>query len=240
MRWEIQLAGDPADLRMLSKSLNKPELLVSEENGQFALRSTEFESLDSTDAVRNKARELITAMSGCARLFLETSQPIEVGAVTEIGKDGARNIFVSPEPAILRLRSTVSVVIKHSDGTIETRRPTDPVPALIKAALQHEVVARALRLRNVGTLEWVDLYRLYEVIESDVPRKNIESKGWATKNQIDRFKHTANSQKAVGDKARHGKDPYSPPKNPMSLSEARTLIDNLLKAWLQKKANSNV
>jgi hypothetical protein len=66
----------------------------------------------------------------------------------------------------------------------------------------------------------------------------MKTKGWVTNRQVDRFKRTANSQKAIGDKARHGKDPYEPPTEPLSLSEARALIDGLLKVWLDEKVNS--
>ena len=240
MKWEIQLNGDPADLTMLSNSFNGPDISISEVNGQFVLRSTQFAPLQTADSVRNKAQEIVTAVSGTARLLLGTSQPIEMGAVFMVREGGGRNVFVSPPPATLRLRGTLaSLVVKRADGTVETHYPTEPGPGWVQVALQQEVVARALRLRNAGALEWVDLYRLYEVIESDVPTRTIQAKSWVTSGQIERFKRTANSQKAIGDKARHGKDPYEPPQNPMSLLEARGLIDSVLKAWLREKAGGS-
>ena len=241
MKWEVQLTGDPADLTMLSHSFSEPDMAISDANGQFVLRSTQFEPLQTADTVRNKAQEIVTAVSGTARLLLGTSQPVGVGAVFAVREDGGRNVFVLASPATLRLRGTLaSLVVKRADGTVETHYPTEPGPGWVKVALQQEVVARALRLRNTGTLEWVDLYRLYEVIESDVPARAIQAKGWVTSSQIERFKRTANSQKAIGDKARHGKDPYEPPQNSMSLSEARGLIDSVLKAWLREKAGGSV
>jgi hypothetical protein len=225
---------------MLSHSFNDPDMSISDTNGQFVLRSTQFEPLQTADAVRNKAQEIATAVSGTARLLLGTSQAIAVGAVFMVREDGRRNIFVSLSPATVRLRGALaSLVVKRADGTVETHYPTEPGPGWVQVALQQEVVARALRLRNTGILEWVDLYRLYEVIESDVPARAIQAKGWVTSGQIERFKRTANSQKAIGDKARHGKDPYEPPQNPMSLSEARGLIDSVLKAWLGEKAGGS-
>jgi hypothetical protein len=241
MKWEVQLTGDAADLRMLNKSFNEPDVSISEASGQFVLRSTEFDLLCTSRAVRNKAQEIVTAISSTARLLLGAHQPIELGAVFEVQEDGRRYTFIFPAPATLRLRGTLfSIVIKRADGTEETHYPAEPGPHWVKAALQHEVVARALRLRDIGDLEWVDLYRLYEVIASDVPAREMQEKAWVLGRQIDLFKRTANSQKAIGDKARHGKDPYDPPKNPMSLSEARALIDSVLKAWLREKASGSI
>jgi len=239
MKWEIQLTGDSADLKMLSQSFNQPDLSVSEESGQFVLRSTQVDLLDTADAVRNKARDLVTAMSGVARLLRGACQPIEVGAVAQFRDDGTKHRFISPSPATFRLRGMpASLIVKRTVGTVETHHPVDPGPNWVKAALQDEVVARALRIRNAGDLEWVDIYKLYEVIESDISLAKMKTKGWVTNRQVDRFKRTANSQKAIGDKARHGRDPYEPPTDPLSLSEARALIDSLIKVWLDEKVNS--
>ncbi len=76
----------------------------------------------------------------------------------------------------------------------------------------------------------------------DAGKKQIEQ--W-TKDKISQFTHTANSQSALGDDARHGVDRNDPPKEPMSLSEADALIRNLLQKWLQwkceeQKQNSKV
>jgi hypothetical protein len=225
---------------MLSHSFNDPDMSISDANGQLVLRSTQFELLQTADAMRNQAQEIATAVSGTARLLLGTSQPVEVGAVFAVREDGRRNVFVSPQPATIRLRGALaSRVGKGAAGTVATHYPTEPGPGWVQVALQQEVVARALRLRNAGLLEWVDLYRLYEVIEADVPARALQAKGWVTSGQIERFKRTANSPKAIGDKARHGKAPYEPPQNPMSLSEARGLIDSVLKAWLREKAGGS-
>ena len=87
------------------------------------------------------------------------------------------------------------------------------------------------------TLDWVDLYRIYEVIESDMGRSVILAKRWATNADIKLFKHTANSVAATGDQARHGKETSTPPVKPLTLSEARALVDTLLRAWLAHKAS---
>ena len=236
MKWEVQLAGDAGDLKKLGRALNKEDISVSEENDQFVLRSLHFETLETADAVRHKAQELVTALSGIVRLLLGSPRPIRIGTIRQIIGNGSR-VFVVSGSATLKLRvGEPTVVIHRFGGSIEANRPMDPAPTWVNLALQHEVVARALRLRNADDLEWVDLYRLYEVIESDTPLTNMEAKGWITGRQVRRFKRTANSQKIVGDKARHGKDPYDPPKDPMTFSEARSMVDNLIKVWLRDKA----
>jgi hypothetical protein len=102
--------------------------------------------------------------------------------------------------------------------------------------MRNPVIAKALRLRNSDDLDWVDLYRLYEVIKSDVGRL-IHQLGWARHDELQRFSHTANSVAATGDKGRHGVERSRPPSKPVSLSDARELIDRILLAWLAYKKN---
>jgi len=101
---------------------------------------------------------------------------------------------------------------------------------------QDQVVAKALRLRNADNLDWVDLYRLYELIENDVGRP-MHQLGWASRSELDRFARTANSVAAAGDKARHGVERTHPPRKPMTFSHARELIDRIMKAWLGWKVS---
>jgi len=53
--------------------------------------------------------------------------------------------------------------------------------------------------------------------------------------RISNFKQIANSVSVAGDAARHGKEPYAPPRSPMLLPEAESLIAQLPKNWLRSK-----
>ena len=75
---------------------------------------------------------------------------------------------------------------------------------------------------------------MFEIVQSDVGGKIIKA-GWATKAEVERFTHTADSAVAVGDDARHGHEKFQPPKKPMSLADAKDLITRILKSWLDSK-----
>ena len=62
----------------------------------------------------------------------------------------------------------------------------------------------------------------------------LENKKWIQKDLIKSFTGTAQSYEEIGIEARHGKD-IPPPKNPMTLTEAKTLIINLARDWLRSK-----
>ncbi|MCA9473456.1 MAG: hypothetical protein MRJ96_11920 [Nitrospirales bacterium] len=238
MSWEVEILGDETVLRALGKALEDQEWIIMEKDGHFVLTGPVFTKFTDAESVREHGKKIIQSLSGMARLLLGTEKKISPGAVFEITENGGKNIFITPDPVVLKLSASmaVSAIVISKDGKIiEESRPADPAPAILKKSLAHEVVERALRLRNEDDLDWVKLYRLFEVIESDVPIDVMVANGWASRNKISLFKQTANSQKALGDQARHGKDPCLPPPKPMKISEAREMIDALLKKWLLGK-----
>ena len=89
--------------------------------------------------------------------------------------------------------------------------------------------ARALRLFNRG--DWGSLYKIFEIIYRDVGLKVYDDE-WLQESQIRLFKCTANNLRAIGDEARHAREDWDPPGKPMSLPEARKLIQALLKRWI--------
>lgn len=236
MKWEVDVLGDQTDLRLLQKAFFSDEFYLSEENGKFVLRSRAFEDLNDADAVRARAVELVASLSGASRALLGAQQSLNVGGATLVREDGTRNYFLVVHPSTIRMRGMpVSLRITRADGTVEEHHPADPVRDWIDVAVKNPAVAKALRLRDSGGLDWVELYRLYEVIESDTPQSEIVRNAWATKAEIRRFKYTANSPAALGDQARHGKERSLPPIDPMDLSCARSLIGRILERWISSK-----
>ena len=109
------------------------------------------------------------------------------------------------------------------------------IAAAVKSAMLDTKVNKALRLFG-SARDWVDLYRVFEVIESDVGgEKGLVSRGWITRKLASLFTSTANNPAAIGDAARHGHSNQPPPARPMTLTEARELIRRLLESWLQTK-----
>jgi hypothetical protein len=58
MSWEVQLLGDPIDLRMLADSFTSTECQVIQSGNEYMLRADQFELLDGAASVRQRAIEL--------------------------------------------------------------------------------------------------------------------------------------------------------------------------------------
>lgn len=237
MGWEVPLTGDAADLQMLARSFTSGQFIISERGDSFVLASPEFEDLADAAKIRDRAAQFIVLLNGAARLGLETRMPVGIGGVYLQRPDGKRDAFVFLEPIAATARALPpSLTITRLDGSRETFHPADPVRDWVGLAAADEGVARVLELLAGGVCDWVNLYRIFEVVEADVGGvDNIASRGWASKTAIREFKHTANSPGALGKDARHGKETTQPPRKPMPLTEARTLILGIVNPWLRSK-----
>jgi hypothetical protein len=234
MAWEVQLVGDSTDLRLLSDSLASGDPRIVLRDGAFFIRSTAFDQAATAGAAREMARPIAESLSGVAALLLGARTSIELGNVVRVGPDGSpQHMFLIGAPAEAYARALPGVLImSHADGRQEVHRPADLAPQWLAKAATNLVVAKALRLRQRHPLDWVGLYRLLEVIYDSVPASIIASRGWASKAALGRFEHTANSVGAVGDEARHGLERTQPPARPMTLREARLLVDSIVRSWL--------
>ena len=237
MVWMVKLAGDTSDLGALGQSLAGSDINISHDGQDYFLTSDRFAPGDESADVRQKAEDIIAVLNGASRLALDATQPIRLGAVYRRREDGRRDIFLFPEPLLIRFRAvSPTVKVSHPDGTLEEFHPADPVKQWATLALSNDAVADVFRILAAGTLDWVSLYRIFEIIREDVgDLDSIASKGWPTLASMKLFKHTANSPAAVGRDARHGAQTTQPPTKPMTISKARALINSIIHAWLRAK-----
>lgn len=87
-----------------------------------------------------------------------------------------------------------------------------------------------------SSLSWMELYKVYEIVrESGVLHIAAQAAGLVP-SDVKRFTHTANHPEASGDDGRHARSQQRPPRNPMSIEQARDLVSRLVRAWLDSLA----
>lgn len=230
--WSVQLSGDRFDLEDFPKWFTTPDLQVVEGSDGYYLRSELLGAIEDADQVRASARELLESLVGAAKLYRPSLGAIGLNAVVKEGENERRHVYVYLSGAI-QMRSKVSTAKLTINGKEET--PQIPRPALWAAiAKDDEKVRQALRFWVKGSENWADLYKVHEVIESDVGDA-IYTNGWASKIEVTRFTRTANSVEALGDQARHAKKYAESPPKPMTIQEAKRLIKRLLEKWIDSK-----
>ncbi|MBE0415062.1 MAG: hypothetical protein IBX36_00770 [Dehalococcoidia bacterium] len=234
-KWLVRLKGEKFDLEDLPRLLHSPELAVSEENGFYYLQSSEFESLTSSDEVRKRGIDLIDKLNGAAKLYRGNFQDVSEDGITHVEDDGRCHRYVYLEGTVTgrgKLRANATVI--SPDGTEKKVDQPTNLETWIGIANKYKPVADALHFFRQHS--WVNLYKVYEIIRDDVGGENaIIAQHRVSKGKLKRFKQTAQSRAALGDYARHASKKYKPPAQLMSLSEAKSMIKDILINWMQTK-----
>jgi len=241
MCWEITLSGDPDDLDSLCQSLNEGLVKLLRQGKQFLLSSDELNAIEDVQAARALAVRLIEQISGAARHCIQSCTPIRFAGLARRRPDGSRQIFLFAESIICTSTAgPITVVLRHADGSEEVHRSADAVRELLEIARHDRNVATVLSLQSEGKTDWVNLFRIYEVVEDDCQgQMGIQRRRWASRNETSLFCQTAQSRGAIGNEARHAKETKPPPVNPMSHDHAKTLIARIVDAWLQSKRSES-
>ncbi len=239
--WEVSLQGRDSDLRYLARHFASAPIIVtqSDSDSAFVLRLEAFGACKESTEVLALAERQIVVLSGILRFVRASSEPIRAGAVFR-RRGGGRDVFVHVRD-VLRVRLEMGepvVTVTDANGNVVSA-PEVPAPAVRIAALcvDDSSVEKVMRLHAAPDARtWVGLYRIFEVIESDVGGQAVlGQKSWGPATDRDRFKRSANSVTVAGDHARHGKEKTLPPKAPMSLEEAGIYVDGLVRGWLASK-----
>lgn len=232
MDWKLQLEGHERGLEQLSEAFDEdPE--VFEEDGEYYLWSSRFEHVDKSGEVQDVGENIVKTIRHLGELDSLRVQDLDTTCVVEIQEDGSEHRIVH---ASATMTATATASARASVDGEELRPRAESTYEHTQLALKDAKVQKLIDLRDNGD-HWVNLYRIYEYIQSNIDSEdNITEQGWWSKAEKDRFKQTANSPEAIGHEARHHGDGGSPaPSNPLSHTEAKSLIDSLTADWLKHR-----
>ncbi len=254
VRWKLHLTGRSEELQALAKMFGPrdgpPRVQVWFEGERCYLHAPEFEAMVDARAVLERGEVLVGRLNGLAFLKFGSFRPVETGTLVEpTPAGGGGNILIPTQPMVLHVPTTT--LLAYLDYTPNRPPAMNAVVGPIVAGLPPTEewvgvpddcapdVDDALDLLTVGARsnDWRVLYLVYEIIEAHVGQPSkIQQLGWATVDEIRRFKETANSRRVLGTKARHGHRKSRTPKRPMTPRAARELVHRLLLAWMRSQA----
>jgi hypothetical protein len=183
-----------------------------------------LENLSHAAQVLERAHAMLGTINGYFRTVHPNWQPLFACGVSRIEDDRPRTQFVLPLPLQVTTIVLEPTLLKEGDPP--------PEPQDLAYMIDDPELSRVLRLYSLQPLDWVNMYRIYESIRAtDRPLlQRCVSAG-----DQSRFTHTANSPAAAGDNARHGRLSGTPPSNPMSENDARSMIAKLVEAYCRKR-----
>lgn len=235
MKWKVRLAGNELGLESLAESfIDNPEVFKEDDN--FFLWSSQFKEVDKEGEVRNTAEEIVCTIRNLGAKDSLRTEDLQVAHVHKIRDDGTEHVSVQAEDATVTVEvGPTRVTTTDEEGNKMVHRPADRTYQLTQLAAEDEKTRELVSLLDKGD-NWVNFYRIYEFIQESIDAdENIVERGWWSSSEKDRFKQTANSRDAIGDDARHGQNRIPAPDDPMNYSEAKALIDSLVRSWLEHR-----
>jgi len=216
------------DLENLAAVLGQGDHRVSADEGVFWLRSIELDQLlGDPEGLRAKAAELLPIINAAGKALLPGFHPIELGQCVDwVAPDGRLKRRLT-EPYVIHVRSGERVA-----GPPEGSAYAKEFEEWARLARGDEKIAQVLRLWGSSPVhDWNTLYKLKELIEAAVG-SDIPQRRWATKAELRRFDHTANSPAVLGHASRHAVQRGDPPARPMTIDEAQKLVMRLIRGWM--------
>ena len=229
-KWLVEIVGEKSVLESLPINFILSKFNIIVDDGHYFLSSQEFEEANDSEVNREIANKYIILLNGINKLQDSTSDPISFAGISRLDDSGKRKYIV---------RKTLNIrwKVKGTDVLRSSKSKDNSTPIsskLANAALQNENMQRALSLFISPDLTWDILYKIFEIIESEVGGEIFDFED-ITRQEVNRFSQTYNSRQAIGDKSRHPGKNYQPPKNPMTFGEATEMIRTLLSQWLDNE-----
>jgi|GEM_PF-4677663 len=232
MRWKVQLEGHAKGLEDLSESFDE-DPRIFEEDGEYYLWSSQFERVDESIEVKDVGEDIVRTVRHLGELDSLRVGELEVVCVVEIQEDGSERKIAHVSGTA---EATTTVSARVSVDGKEPPPIAESTYEYTRLALKDDKVQELIELRDNGD-HWVNLYRVYEYIRDNTEGdENTVERGWWSNSDKSLFTHTANSPEAIGHEARHhGSGGPPSPSDPMTHSEAKSLINRLVENWIKHR-----
>lgn len=232
--WELEVRSTATRPDKLIEILEGAGAQVRQGTDALFLTHPYIRPEDAHEVALQRAEKLVQSLNFLIRRLHGAQARIVLKDLVGFSPDGGRYLFASAHDGIA---FSCDLEIEARDAKGELIHPPElPTERWRDLLLEDESVSTVCELLSRSPLGWNDLYRSLEIIAEDVGGNHkILELGWATKESLRRFKHTANSPATIGLDARHGVDQGEPPLAPMIHSEAVALMDTIVYQWMWSK-----
>lgn len=220
MNWYVILTGDGPILNGLS--IEKDSCIVKS-GEDYILKLDEFAAHTSVSDIKDLVSEYLDILNGV--LFLQDFIPsaIRIQSIYNLNEDGSRNIFLSPEPAVITLRGFApTITITHNWGEITTITPYQDIFSTLRKAKSKQQLRNIFKEVKNGDFDFPTLHKIIEIILS-LQGSNVYD--WVSKSKIDLLMHTSQAY-------RHGVIKFKSPSKPMRLLEAQQITRHLIEKYV--------
>ncbi|MFA5353483.1 MAG: hypothetical protein WC291_04595 [Thermodesulfovibrionales bacterium] len=238
--WEVKLRGDVNLLSRLAEEMQRQDLAVICNDGEYFLRSKYFSSQTDKGELFERANQVIQFLNGSLDIVSNRIEAIKSDGFWLVHDDGRRE-----EESF----GFLSLIMPLSALSLAESRCSTPPYDWFELWQTQENVKYVFHLLGSGKLDWFSLFNIYETVRDDPQYsstdkwKRVETiKSWISEQQNTLFFETANWYRHSDygkyyDKKCKEEKPNSPPDEEMSLSEGNSFIRQLVNEWLTWKSS---
>jgi hypothetical protein len=218
----ISITGDDTSLEIVERIFKLPRYTVStklhgdNKYKEYFLTSNLLSNLDNIDAIRNVGTKLIDEINSICKFvkYEFKSVSLDMIYVDQCG-------YISFEEKIC-MRDNFYIIENGKEIDID-----EPQILTIVAQIENDNLLKDILITlNRKGWNWVNIYRILDMFKG--AKIDIIKKGWITKENYKKITHTANSPAIIGEESRHGYQSGEPPKNPIVLNIAKTLVSSII------------
>ena len=227
MRWKVEIAGQHTVLHQLAIVVSNDDMRLEVRDDLAFLSGARLDALNDIASVQREAERIVTIMSAFARLLLGVGDSLRVVDVVETPAPEAGTAVAgsSQTPAPTPSETGTST----SNGAPDAW-PRSSLLQSLRLVLSNPAMEQALSLRDTSRLDGSRLSQICRIIEGAAGRPAVARFSGMSQTALQRLHAAANSVTADGDDAAAGAG------DGMTLSEARSLVDRLLMAWVGSAA----
>jgi hypothetical protein len=229
MRWKVGIAGQHAVLHQLAIVVSNDDMRLEVRDDVAILSGARLDALGDITSVQREAERIVTIMSAFARLLLGVSDSLRVVDVAETPAPEPAGAIAEPSASPSSSPTTAGAGTSGQPGGPDAW-PRSSLLQSLRLVLSNPAMEQALSLRDTSRLDGSRLSQICRIIEAAAGRSAVARFSGMSQAALQRLHAAANSGTDGDDAAPEG----APDR--MTLTEARSLVDRMLMAWVGSAA----
>ena len=227
-RWWIHVDfNSDIDLYIFENTVSGSEVRLVELKDLFYVEDPRIPDTADMGEASRLAETIIAQLNGATQILCPHFLGVRIESMIELLDNGTGRGIVS-YPITLHGSST------YPDIETFLKGPSAPITSILAAMNLNTDVQEALYYLGAEGNAWANLYKACEVVEDHAgAAKAMFQSGWCSRSAWERFSRTANHQEAIGRFSRHARSQVEPPPDPMTVSEARRFVAELVSHWIR-------
>lgn len=232
--WAAEITVDASLFSLLEHLVRGTSYMFAVHDSKPVIRSKQNQSDIEPKTGEDALFRFISQLNALLIVGYDFDQKVEIKQTYLIDSFGRKNYFAFTDTRHI-VQAAVNRFLQFTQSP-DAALNADPYMKVMQLTEHNQRVSVALEAYSYTDSSWPELFVAYEAVVCDMAGTNeIVDQGWATENELKRFRYTSQCSSVLGAQGRHYNESFTPPPEPMSKHDAEVLIRKLIANWLEYK-----